>query len=440
MRSSFKGGVHPPEEKGLVKDSPVVDFPLSSRYYVLLQQHLGAPSRAIVKSGENVKKGQTLSEPMGFVSAPVHAPTSGTVKEITRMVHPVTGLLGPCIIIDADGKDEWLEGLPAVRDPFTMTHDDLMEAVRSAGVVGMGGATFPTHVKLSPPKGKTIDTFIVNGVECEPYLSSDHRLMLEEPDRVLNGARVAMKILGLEKAYLAIEANKPDAIRVMEQKAPPEIQVVSLKVKYPQGAEKQLIKALTDREVPSGGLPMDVGAVVQNAGTCAAIWDACAAGIPLIERITSITGRGIVQPKNVRVRVGTLLKEVIDFCGGVKDAAKLIFGGPMMGIAQFTSEIPIMKGTSGVLVLTEKDTNISEYSACISCGRCVEACPMGLIPSTLSKLGEKGQWQKAAENNLMDCIECGCCTYVCPARRPIVHFIKHLKALSRSAGAKSKGA
>ncbi len=437
---SFKGGVHPPEEKDLVKDSAVVNFPLSSLYYVLLQQHLGAPSKPIVKVGETIKKGQALSEPSGFVSASVHAPTSGKIKEIARMVHPVTGLFGPCIVIEADGHDEWLEGLPAVRDPFAMTRDDLLEAVRSAGIVGMGGATFPTHVKLSPPKDKIIDTFIVNGVECEPYLSSDHRLMIEEPDRVLKGTSVAMRILGLEKAYLAIEANKPDALRAMEQKAPPEIQVVSLKVKYPQGAEKQLIKALTNREVPTGSLPMDVGTVVQNAGTCAAIWDACSAGIPLIERITSVTGRGIAQPRNIRVRVGTLLKEVIDFCGGAEDASKIIFGGPMMGIAQFTSEIPIMKGTSGVLVLTEKDTDISEYSACISCGRCVEACPMGLIPSILSKLGEKDQWQRAMGNDLMDCIECGCCTYVCPARRPIVHFIKHLKALSRLASAKSKGA
>lgn len=437
---TFKGGIHPPEEKALVKESKIVDFPLSSLFYVLLQQHLGAPSKPVVKAGDTVKKGQPLSEPMGFVSVPVHAPTSGKVKEIAKMVHPVTGLLAPCIVIEADGKDEWLEGLPLSRDPFTMSSDDLLEAIRSAGIVGMGGATFPTHVKLSPPKEKTIDTFIVNGVECEPYLSSDHRLMLEDPDRVLMGTRVAMKILGLDKAFLAIEANKPDAVKIMEQKAPPEIKVVSLNVKYPQGAEKQLIKALINREVPSGGLPMDVGTVVQNAGTCAAIWDACSRGVPLIERITSVTGRGVAQPKNIRVRVGTMLREVIDYCGGLTDAAKIIFGGPMMGIAQFTQDIPIMKGTSGVLVLTEKDTDISEFSDCISCGRCVEACPMGLIPSTLSKLGEKGMWQRSKHEGLMDCIECGCCTFVCPARRPIVHFIKHLKALSRTAGTKSKGA
>lgn len=437
---TFKGGIHPPEEKQLVKDSPIVDFPLSSRFRVLVQQHLGAPAKPIVKAGDEVKKGQVLSEPLGFVSVPVHAPTSGTVREIGRIVHPVTGLMAPCIVIDADGKDEWAEGLPLERDPFSMSREDLLAAIKSAGIVGMGGATFPTHVKLSPPKEKPIDTFIVNGAECEPYLSSDHRLMLEHPERILQGARVVMRILGLEKAIIGIESNKPDAIKLMREKAPAEIQVEALKVKYPQGAEKQLINAITGRQVPSGGLPMDVGAVVQNAGTCAAVWDACSSGIPLIERITSVTGRGIAQPKNIRVRVGTLLREVIDFCGGLNGAAKIIFGGPMMGIAQFTQDIAIMKGTSGVLVLREEDTNLAAYSACISCGRCVEACPMGLIPSTLSKLGEKSMWQKAMENDLLDCVECGSCTYVCPAGRPIVHFVKHLKALSRAASAKSKGA
>ncbi|MFY9399584.1 MAG: electron transport complex subunit RsxC [Desulfomonilia bacterium] len=437
---TFKGGIHPPEEKQLVKDSPIVDFPLSSRFHVLVQQHLGAPAKPIVKAGDEVKKGQVLSEPLGFVSVPVHAPTSGTVKEIGKIVHPVTGLMAPCIVIEADGKDEWADGLPLARDPFSMSREDLLAAIKSAGIVGMGGATFPTHVKLSPPKDKPIDTFIVNGAECEPYLASDHRLMLEHPERILQGTRVIMRILGLEKAIIGIESNKPDAIKLMRDKAPAGIQVEALKVKYPQGAEKQLINALTGRQVPSGGLPMDVGAVVQNAGTCAAVWDACSSGIPLIERITSVTGRGIAQPKNIRVRVGTLLREVIDFCGGLNGAAKIVFGGPMMGIAQFTQDIPIMKGTSGVLVLREEDTNLAEYSACISCGRCVEACPMGLIPSTLSKLGEKGMWQKAMENDLLDCVECGSCTYVCPAGRPIVHFVKHLKALSRAASAKSKGA
>jgi electron transport complex protein RnfC len=437
---TFSGGIHPPGEKALVKDNPIADFPLSKTFYVLVQQHLGAPAKPIVQAGDEVKKGQPLSEPLGFVSAPVHAPTSGKVKAISKIVHPVTGLLAPCVVIDADGNDEWVEGLPLERDPSAMTKEELMGAIASAGIVGMGGATFPTHVKLSPPKDKKIDTFIVNGAECEPYLSSDHRLMLEEPERVIGGTLIAMRILGLSTATIAIESNKPDAIKLLKEKASPEIQIETVKVKYPQGAEKQLINALTGREVPSGGLPMDVGAVVQNAGTCAAIYDACAHGIPLIERITSVTGRGIKHPKNIKVRVGTPIKDVIEFCGGLNDAAKIIFGGPMMGIAQFSDDISIMKGTSGVLVLTRKDTNISQYSACISCGRCVEACPMCLIPSTLSKLGEKSMWEMALDNDLLDCVECGSCTYVCPANRPIVHFVKHLKALQRAASAKKKGA
>ncbi|HDP24321.1 MAG TPA: electron transport complex subunit RsxC [Deltaproteobacteria bacterium] len=437
---TFKGGIHPPDMKELVNRVPIVDMPLSAVFTVYVQQHLGAPAKPIVEAGQKVKKGQLLSEPMGFVSVPVHAPTSGTVKAVTKQVHPVTGLLAPCIAIESDGHDEWVQGIPRQQDPFTMSKDALLASIRDCGLVGMGGATFPTHVKLSPPKDKVIDTFIVNGAECEPYLAADHRLMLEDPERILDGIRIALRILDLPHAVFAIEGNKPDAIALMKSKATPEIQVEELKVKYPQGAEKQLIQAITGREVPSGGLPMDVGAIVQNAGTCAAIADACLRGVPLIERITSVTGRGIRTPKNIRVRIGTPLREIIEFCGGLQDPAKVIFGGPMMGIAQYSDQISVMKGTSGILVLTGEDTNISSYAACISCGRCVEACPMGLIPSVLSKMGEKNQWEKAGQFHLLDCVECGSCTYVCPSKRPIVHFIKHLKALQRAASAKSKGA
>ena len=295
-------------------------------------------------------------------------------------------------------------------------------------------------MKLSPPKDKPIDTFIINGAECEPYLAADYRLMLEEPDRVIAGIQVVMRILGLGSAVIGIEANKPEAIKVMREKVPSGIRVEALKVKYPQGAEKQLINAITGREVPSGGLPMDVGALVQNTGTVAAVWDACAKGLPLIERITSVTGRGIAEPRNLRVRVGTPLSEILEFCGGLKEAAKIIYGGPMMGIAQYTTDIPVMKGTSGVLVLTAEETDLSYFASCIACGRCVEACPMRLIPSTLSKCGEKGRFEDALAYDLLDCVECGSCTYVCPAHRPIVHFVKHLKALQRAAAAKKKGA
>ncbi len=437
---TFKRGIHPPGNKGLAKNQPIVDFPLSSTFMVLTQQHIGAPGSPIVEKGDEVKKGQRLTEPQGFVSAPVFAPTSGTVSEIGTCTHPVTGAPSPCIYIEADGKDEWAEGLPLDRDPMSMSGPDLLSCIKDAGIVGMGGATFPTHVKLSPPKDKTVEFFIVNGAECEPYLTADYRLMLEEYERIFGGMQIVMKILGLSEATLAIEANKPDAIKLLRAKAPENIKVEYVKVKYPQGAEKQLIYAITGREVPSGGLPMDAGAVVQNAGTCAAIWDACAKGIPLIERITTITGRGIANPKNIRVRVGTPLPDVLDFCGGLLDAGKVISGGPMMGLAQRTIEIPIMKGTSGITVLPEAEVVKTAYSACISCGKCVEACPMGLVPSVLSKCGEMGKHEEAMQANLLDCFECGCCTYVCPSHRPIVHFVKHLKVLSREASAKKKGA
>ncbi|MEA2102661.1 MAG: electron transport complex subunit RsxC [Thermodesulfobacteriota bacterium] len=433
---TFKGGIHPPASKELGMDLKIVDMPLGSEYRVLLQQHIGAPAKPLVTKGDMVKKGQVLSEPLGFVSAPVYAPTSGIVRGISKIVHPVTGLLAPCIYIDADGKDEWAQGLPLERDPLEMDPGDLKGLIQSAGIVGMGGATFPTHVKLSPPKDKPIDTFIVNGAECEPYLNADYRLMLEEPERIIGGIQVVMRILGLSEAIIGIESNKPEAIRVMKEKVPGTIRVEPLKVKYPQGAEKHLIDAVISRKVPSGGLPMEVGAVVQNVGTCAAIWDACSRGIPLIERITSVTGRGIAEPRNIRVRVGTPLNDVIAFCGGLKDASKIIYGGPMMGIAQYSLDIPVMKGTSGVLVLTAEETNLDSFSACIGCGRCIDACPMQLNPSILSKCGEKGLWEQSVEFDLLDCVECGSCTYVCPANRPIVHFVKHLKALQRSAKAK----
>jgi len=435
---TFRGGVHPPQKKQLVSTKAIVDMPLVSHYFVPLQQHIGGPARPLVKAGDEVKKGEVLSEPQGFVSVPVHAPTSGKVKEIVKRIHPVTGLASPTIIIEADGRDEWLEGLPCERDPFLLSKEDLISVIQSSGIVGMGGATFPAHVKLSPPREKPIDSFIINGVECESYLSADHRLMLEGPGRIISGARVIMHILGLKRAIMAIEANKPDAIELMRKKAPEEIEVVELKVKYPQGAEKQLIKVLLGREVPSGGLPMDVGALVHNAGTCAAIWDACAWGVPLIERITSVSGTGVKEPKNIRVRVGTPLKDIVEFCGGLEQEAKIVFGGPMMGIAQYSLDVPVIKGTSGILVFTAREVNTDSYTSCISCGRCIDVCPMGLLPNILSKLGEKGMWERALSYNLMDCIECGSCAYVCPARRPIVHLIKHMKALTREANAKKK--
>ena len=306
----------------------------------------------------------------------------------------------------------------------------LLKRIQNAGIVGMGGATFPTHVKLSPPPDFKIDTFIANGAECEPYLTADYRLMLEEPEKIIEGIKIVMRILGVEKSYIAIESNKPDCIKKMEDLTKFEnIEVVELPKKYPMGAEKQLIYTITGREVPSGGLPMHVGCVVQNVGTLAAIYEAVRFGIPLIRRITSVTGEGIKKPSNFKVRIGTLASYLIENAGGLKPGVmKIISGGPMMGFAQYTTEFPITKGSSGILALRENKIKITDYRACIKCGACVRACPMRLMPSKMSILIENNLFEEADKNDVLDCIECGSCAYVCPSRRPLVHFFRLGKA------------
>jgi electron transport complex protein RnfC len=433
MKKTFKGGVHLLEENFLVSSKTIVDMPLCPIYVLPVHQHVGTPCKPIVRQGDVVKKGQQIAEPAGYVSVAIHAPTSGKIKEIGPKIHPLTGRKSLSVVIESDGKDEWVDGLPLNRDPFSIGREKLVTMIQSSGIVGLGGATFPTHVKLSPSKEKKIDTLIINGVECDSHVADDHRLMVEHPEAVISGAKVIMSILGLNRSIIAIGKNKPDAIAIIREKVPPEIQLEPLEVKYPQGAERQLIKTLTGRDTPSGGLPMDIGCLVHNAGTCAAIWNAAAYGIPLIERITSVTGHGIVEPKNIRVKIGTLLKDVIEFCGGIKNPAKILFGGPMMGIAQYSLDVPVIKGTSGIVVLTQDEVSKSSYTACIACGRCVDFCPMQLNPSMLSRLGEKSMWEKALNFNLLDCIECGVCSYICPSNRPIKHFIRHLKTLEREA-------
>jgi len=423
------GGIHPPEEKRYTEHKAIEDAPLPRRAVVPMQQHIGAPCVPLVKAKDQVLKGQRIGEPKGFVSAPVHAPVSGTVTAVTEMPHPI-GREVLSVVIESDGEDRWVPGITETTDFLSLTPDQLKTRIFEAGIVGMGGATFPTHVKLSPPKEKPIDAVIVNGVECEPFLTADHRLMLEYPEEILGGLRILMAVLGVKKGFIGIESNKPDAIEKFEKitASIEAIQVCPLKVKYPQGAEKQLIKAVLGREVPSGGLPMDVGVVVHNVGTAAAVYRAVRFGVPMIERITTVSGPGINSPKNLRVRIGTPFSDIMAFCGGIKGkAGKVLAGGPMMGIAQYTLDVPVIKGTSGILVFREEDLSLSDSNTCIRCGRCLEACPMQINPSLLGIYVEAGEMNELEIHHVLDCIECGCCAFVCPARRPLVHLLRYGK-------------
>lgn len=438
MAKTFHGGVHPDDRKRLTAAKAVEIAPVPSKVVIPIRQHIGAPCVPVVKVGDEIKKGQVIAEAQAFVSSPVHASISGKVVEIADYPHPVFGSC-PAAVIESDGADEWIEGLPLNRNWHSLNASSLKELIREAGIVGMGGATFPTHVKLSPPPEKAIDTFIVNGAECEPFLTADHRTMLEQSERLVTGMLIAMKTLDVSTAFIGIEENKPDAIETMRQACRNTgIVVTPLQTKYPQGAEKTLIKVIVDREIPSGGLPMDVGVVVQNVGTVVAIAEAVERGLPLIERVVTVTGGAVAEPKNLLLRVGATFADAIAACGGLTETpAKIIMGGPMMGMAQRSLDMPIIKGVSGILVLSPSDVHTGPERPCIRCGRCVSACPMGLIPSMLSVLGERALYQTAKdEYDLLDCVECGSCVYVCPAKRNIVQYVKLAKAQTAAAAAK----
>ena len=425
----FKGGIHPLEGKELTAGKELRIAPLFDKYIVPVRQNIGAPPTLTVKKGDAVKKGQRIAEPGGFVSVPLHSPVCGTVGDIVEITG-VTGASEQAVEIIADGTDEWDTGLDPIPDWADTEKDVLKKRILDAGIVGMGGAAFPTHVKLSPPPEKNIDTLIVNGAECEPFLTADHRLMLTRTEEVLTGIAIAAKILKVSRIFVGVEDNKMDAIEKMAEAAAKfKITVVPLHVKYPQGAEKQLIYALTGRQVLEGGLPMDVGCVVMNIGTAAAVYDAVVLGHPLIERVTTVTGTPVVDPANYLVRIGTPIRKLLELSGGVKEnPAKVIMGGPMMGFAQSNIDVPVAKNSSGVLLMAPEEIEQFEGNPCIRCSRCVKACPMNLLVPTLSTMIEAGEFTMAEHNYVMDCVECGTCAYICPAKRPLVQHFRRAKA------------
>jgi len=427
LKTFSLGGVHPPENK-LSADQAIEVLPLPKQAFIPLNQNLGAPGVAQIKKGDEIKVGQLLAKGEAFISSNVHSPVSGKVLKIDNVMDP-SGYRRPAVVINVDG-DEWIDGIDrtdTLVKEIKLSQKEIIEKIHQLGIVGLGGATFPSHVKLMVPEGKTAEVLIINGVECEPYLTADHRLMIEKGDEILVGTTILMKGLGVERAIIGIENNKPDAIKNMTELAGAYkgIEVCPLKVKYPQGGEKQLIKATIRREVPSGKLPIEVGAVVNNVGTAFAVYEAVQKNKPLIERVVTITGKSVANPGNFMVRIGTPIKELIDKAGGLpEDSGKMIGGGPMMGKALLSMDTPVVKGSSGILILRESESKRVDVKNCIRCARCVSVCPMGLEPVLLAQLAEMEMWEETEQENVMDCIECGSCHYTCPSGRPLLDYIR----------------
>lgn len=428
MLKTFRiGGVHPPENK-LSASEPIRILPVPEQVIIPLSQHIGAPATPVVQKGDTVKAGQLIASATGFVSANIHSSVSGTVVAIDNIID-AAGFSKPAITIKVEG-DEWVSEIDRsdkIESNSDLSKEDIVKAIAAAGIVGMGGATFPTQVKLTPPPGSKAEFLIINGVECEPYLTSDHRVMLEKGEQVIVGVQLLMKAIGVSKAIIGIENNKKDAIEHLRQLASKAsgVEICPLKVKYPQGGEKQLIQATTGRAVPSGALPIAVGAVVQNIGTALAVYEAVVKHKPLIERVVTVTGKSVAHPGNYLCRIGTPVSKLIEAAGGIaEDTAKVIGGGPMMGRTMVNVDSPIMKGTSGILLINDKEAQRKPIRNCIRCSKCVSACPMGLEPYLLAKLAMNNLLERLETEKVMDCIECGSCSFTCPSSRPLLDYIR----------------
>lgn len=428
MLKTFRiGGIHPDENK-LSAGKCIETAAIPEQVAIMLSQHIGAPAQAIVAKGDHVKVGTLIAKAGGFVSANIHSPVSGTVTKIDSIID-TSGYSKPAIFIQVEG-DEWEENIErndCLKTECNLSPKEIIQKISECGIVGMGGATFPTHVKLSPPPGMAATILIINAAECEPYLTSDHQLILEKGEEILIGTKILMKAIQVNKAVIGIENNKQDAIELLTRLTIkyPGIEVCPLKMKYPQGGEKQLIDAIIRRQVPSGNLPIATGTVVQNIGTAFAVYEAVQKNKPLFERIVTVTGKSLNSPSNFKVRIGTPIGQLIQAAGGMpEDTGKIISGGPMMGKAVTNTDIPVTKGCSGVLLIRKNEAIRKEMSNCIHCAKCVFVCPMGLEPNLLMNLASHALWDKAESNHIMDCIECGSCSYTCPAYRPLLDYIR----------------
>lgn len=431
MSYTFKGGIHPDDGKEYTKDIPIRAVDGASEHVFPLQQHIGAPLSPLVGVGDRVRVGEKIADSDAFVSAPLHSSISGTVKAVENRLHP-NGVQTMSIVVENDGSYELDEKVKPAGELCDLSPEDIRRIVREAGIVGMGGAGFPTHVKITPPKDKKIEYVIVNGAECEPYITSDHRTLLEQPEMVLFGLKALMRVFGIDEGYIAIEQNKPDAILLVEEYlAKTEyagMKLCEMRTKYPQGAEKQLIYAVTGREVPSGRLPADVGVVVVNVDTAAAIATAIKTGMPSIKRIVTVSGGAVSEPANLEVRLGASFEYVFDKAGGFsKEPKKIIMGGPMMGQAQESLDVPIVKGTSAILAFDNAPSLYNEHEACIRCGKCVSVCPMRLMPLYLKMYAQKGDWEMCERYHALDCMECGACSYICPGKQHPLQSIRTAK-------------